>query len=125
MATKRPTRRSQQRGSKSEPSTRSKSKAEPATTVTTPSPERVDGRNRRATGRTLRFGATVHPDWKAKLDRLADRLGTGTMYVQVLEQALDALERELDQEDEAQPEPSAKRKDKGARPKTTSHRRRS
>ena len=44
----------------------------PASTSGNPS----DGRRRRATGRVLRFGATVHPDWKAKLDQLGGTAGT-------------------------------------------------
>lgn len=76
---------------------------EPAPATPARAPDRIDGRARRATGRTLRFGATVHPDWKAKLDQLADRLGAGTLYVRVLERALDALERELDEEETVPP----------------------
>jgi len=85
-------------------------------------PAKVDGRARRATGRTLRFGATVHPDWKAQLDRLADRMGT--MYVQVLERALDLLENELDQEEaKSRPTTPARKTRKGGTRKSPRARR--
>jgi hypothetical protein len=122
MSTNRPTKKALARSSKSK--VRRRAKPEPTTATKAPLVERVDGRARRATGRTLRFGATVHPDWKAQLDRIADRLGVGVLYVQVLEQALDALERELDQEDEVEPPSSAKGK-KAASRKAGSRRRRS
>lgn len=107
MPTKRPARKPARRA----PARRTPKAAAP---VKSPAPERVDGRSRRATGRNLRFGATVHPDWKVQLDRLADRLGAGTLYVHVLERALDALERELDQEEE---EPSPRETKQRARGK--------
>lgn len=67
------------------------------TSTATPSkaePPRVDGRTLQVTGRTLHFANKVTPQWKAQLHRLAQR--TGLMYCEVLEHALDALERELD-----------------------------
>ena len=51
---------------------------------------RIDGRTRRATGRTLAFATRVSPEWKARLDRLAKK--TGKLYCVLLEEALDALE---------------------------------
>lgn len=53
----------------------------------------VDGRALRATGRTVQFATRVHPDWKLRLHRLSEK--TSLMYVELLERALDALEREL------------------------------
>lgn len=53
----------------------------------------VDGRTLRVTGRTVQFATRVHPEWKRKLHKLSEK--TKLMYVEVLEQALDALEREL------------------------------
>jgi len=54
---------------------------------------RIDGRTLRVTGRTVQFATRVHPEWKRKLHKLSER--TKLMYVEVLEKALDALEREL------------------------------
>ena len=55
--------------------------------------DRIDGRRLRATGRTVQFATRVHPDWKADLDDLARQ--TGKLYVEVLEDAVAALKREL------------------------------
>jgi hypothetical protein len=55
--------------------------------------DRIDGRRLRATGRTVQFATRVHPDWKADLDTLARQ--TGKLYVELLEDALAALKREL------------------------------
>lgn len=64
----------------------------PAPAPSTPA-DRVDGRRLRATGRTVQFATRVHPDWKADLDALARE--TGKLYVELLEDALAALRREL------------------------------
>lgn len=53
-----------------------------------------DGRTLRVTGRTIQFATRVHPEWKAKLYRLSQQ--TKLMYVEILERALEAFERELD-----------------------------
>lgn len=63
--------------------------SQPAASV---SPLQIDGRRLRATGRTQRFGATVHPDWAAKLKHIAQR--DGLLMVEVLERALEAYERD-------------------------------
>ncbi|MEW6352358.1 MAG: hypothetical protein AB1646_25175 [Thermodesulfobacteriota bacterium] len=54
---------------------------------------KIDGRTRRSTGRTLAFATRVSQAWKEKLDRVANE--TGKLYCEVLEDALDALERDL------------------------------
>ena len=56
-------------------------------------PIQVDGRTLRATGRTTQFATRVHPEWKLRLHKLSQR--TNLMYVEILERALDAFEREL------------------------------
>lgn len=58
-----------------------------------PALHKVDGRSRRATGRTTAFATRVSDAWKQKLHRLADEMGL--LYTEVLERALDALDREL------------------------------
>lgn len=54
----------------------------------------VDGRTLRVTGRTTQFATRVHPEWKLKLHQISQR--TRLMYVEILERALEAFERELD-----------------------------
>lgn len=64
-----------------------------APAVRTATTDRIDGRRLRATGRTVQFATRVHPDWKTDLDDLARQ--TGKLYVELLEDALAALKREL------------------------------
>ena len=75
--------------------------AAPAAPVT-----RLDGRSLLATGRTVQFATRVHPAWKDRLHRLAQ--SRGWMYVEILEKALDSLERELarDSRDDVDPAPA-------------------
>lgn len=65
----------------------------PAATSRAKPADHIDGRRLRATGRTVQFATRVHPDWKAELDALARQ--TGKLYVELLEDALAALKREL------------------------------
>lgn len=65
----------------------------PAFATRPASADHIDGRRLRATGRTVQFATRVHPDWKADLDALARQ--TGKLYVELLEDALAALKREL------------------------------
>ena len=65
----------------------------PASATRAAPADRIDGRRLRATGRTVQFATRVHPDWKADLDDLARQ--TGKLYVELLEDALAALRREL------------------------------
>lgn len=53
----------------------------------------VDGRTLRVTGRTEQFATRVRPEWKLKLHELSKK--TQLMYVEILERALEAFEREL------------------------------
>jgi hypothetical protein len=57
-----------------------------------PVPQRIDGRTLRRSGRTLGFSTRVTEDWDYRLKRYAAR--NNLMIVEVLERALDALERE-------------------------------
>lgn len=65
----------------------------PAPVPPAPVVQRIDGRHRRATGRTVAFGTRVSDAWRLQLDRLADELGKS--YSETLELALNALDREL------------------------------
>lgn len=64
-------------------------------------PAQADGRSLLATGRTVQFATRVHPAWKERLHKLAQ--SRGWMYVEILEKALDSLERELAREETAPP----------------------
>lgn len=55
--------------------------------------EKLDGRSLRATHRTVQFATRVHPDWKRRLHTIAAK--TGLLYVEVLEEALEAYEKQL------------------------------
>ena len=57
-----------------------------------PVPQRIDGRSLRRTGRTVGFSTKVTEDWDYRLKTYAGR--HNLLIVQVLEKALDALERE-------------------------------
>jgi hypothetical protein len=57
-----------------------------------PVPQRIDGRSLRRTGRTIGFSTKVTEDWDYRLKTYAGR--HNLLIVQVLEKALDALERE-------------------------------
>lgn len=52
---------------------------------------KIDGRSLRAKGRTVQFATRVTPDWKSRLERLAK--DSGSSYIEILEQALEGLER--------------------------------
>lgn len=53
--------------------------------------KKPDGRSLRVTGRTVPFSTRVTAEWSHRLHRLAER--TGLLYVEILERALDELER--------------------------------
>lgn len=57
-----------------------------------PTPQRIDGRSLRRTGRTIGFSTKVTEDWDYRLKRYAAR--NNVLIVVALERALDALERE-------------------------------
>ena len=57
------------------------------------SPRRRDGRSMRRTGRTVTFATRVSQQFDERIRDIAEQ--KGLMLVEVLEQALEALEREL------------------------------
>ena len=54
---------------------------------------KIDGRSRRKTGRTEAFATRVSPDFKERLDRVAEK--TGMPYCEILEIALRNYEMNL------------------------------
>lgn len=55
-------------------------------------PGKEDGRSKRATGRTQQFATRVTKEWHDTVKAVAER--DGVMLVEVLEQAVDAYERD-------------------------------
>ncbi len=75
-----------------QPPTEATENMEPDPAAEEPVPQRIDGRTLRRTGRTIGFSTRVSPEFEFRIKRYAAQ--HNMMIVEVLERALDALERE-------------------------------